>query len=222
VILTPIPLLVLSLHALPISDGIVRGRCIEARTASVFAGACHYGAEATTGGREAVIAWRFESGFHRGIDLAGVEVAAAVVADANLAEPGSMRRSILYFSDATSAAARSAAGDLVRERFGSVLGTVTEERALPLCVRFDGDRYRVAGGELLNVEGALLADRACCKMPYQVWYRPFLPLAGAIVGCNTVFRYSDAKLGPTWERFDENTAFVGTFTISIEGADVSR
>lgn len=221
-ILTPIPLLVLSLHAFPVSESTVRGRCIEARTASVFAGACHYGAEATTGGREAIIACRFESGFHRGIDLAGVEVAVAVVADANLADPDSLRRSILYFSDATSAAARSAAGDLLRDRFGRVLGTVMEERALPLRVQFDGDRYRVAGGELFDVEGALLADRACCKMPYQVWYRPFLPLAGAVVGYNTVFRCLDAKLGPTWERFDENTAFVGAFTISGEGADISR
>ena len=52
----------------------VRGAFVEARTASVFAGACHYGAEATTGGREAVVAWRFDSGSHLGVNLAGVEI----------------------------------------------------------------------------------------------------------------------------------------------------
>lgn len=221
-ILTPIPLLVLSLHAPLVSDGIVRGRCVEARTASVFAGACHYGAEATTSGREAIVAWRFESGSYHGVDLAGVEVAAAVVADANLADAGAKRNSILYFSDAAPAAARSAAGSLLRDRFGAVLGTVAGERALPLCVRFEGEHYRVAGGDLFDVEGSLLPDRACCKMPHQVWYRPFLPLAGAVVGCNAVFRYRDAQLGPTWERFDENTAFVGTFASSDPRADLSR
>jgi hypothetical protein len=210
------------LHTPAVSDGFVRGRCVEARTASVFAGACHYGAEATTGGREAIVAWRFESGSYRGVDLAGVEVAAAVVGDVNLAEPDAVRRSILYFSDATPAASRSAAGDLLRDRFGGVLGTIAEERAVPLCVEFEGEHYRVAGGDLLDVEGGLLPDRACCKMPHQVWYRPFLPLAGAVVGCNAVFRYADPQLGPTWERFDENTAFVGTFTSSDPRADVPR
>jgi hypothetical protein len=138
VILTPVPLILLSLHAFQVSDGIVRGECIEARTASVFAGACHYGAEATTSGREAILALRFESGVHGGIDLSGVEVAAAVAGDANLSEPAAARRSILYFSDAAAPAAIRAAEDLLRLRFGPILGTITEERSVPLRVRSRG------------------------------------------------------------------------------------
>lgn len=220
-ILTTVPLL-LSLHALQVPDATVRGRCVEARTASVFAGACHYGSEATTSGREAILALRFESGTFHGVDLSGVELAAAVAGDANLAEPSTARRSILYASDSADPIAVQAAEDLVCERFGKVLGTVAKRSTVALRVRFDGDRYRVEGGELFEIEGALLPDRACCKMPFQVWYRPFLPLEGSVVGCDAVFRYRDARLGPTWERFEENAAFAGAFEISAEASSSVR
>jgi hypothetical protein len=221
-IFIPIPLL-LAWLALPGGGrpdalAAVRGRCVEARTASVFAGACHYGAEATTAGREAVIAWHFESGSRAGVDLAGVDVAAAIAGEANLAEPGTAHRSILYLSDRSNPEQRRAAEDFVRARFGKTLGAVAEVRQVALREEFDGDRYLVDAGGLFRIEGALLPDRACCKMPLSVWYRPFTPLARPVVGCNAVFRFADKRLGPVWARFDENTAFAGSFEI----ADVIR
>jgi hypothetical protein len=215
VILTPVPLL-LSLAALRVPDATIRGRCVESRTASVFAGACHYGAEATTGGREALLALTFESGAFHGVDLSGVQIAAAIAGEGNLADPSTARRSILYASETSDPIAARAAEDLLRERFGAVLGTVAGVRAVPLRVRLDGDHYRVEAGALFEIDGALLPDRACCKMPYQVWYRPFLELRGSVVGCNDVFRYRDPTLGPTWERFEENTAFAGAFEFRPE------
>ncbi|MCA1632087.1 MAG: hypothetical protein LC774_17540, partial [Acidobacteria bacterium] len=53
------------------ADG-VRGVYVEARTASVFAGACHYNGELTTAGREAVLAWSVKEGSWGGVNLAGV------------------------------------------------------------------------------------------------------------------------------------------------------
>src|ERR671928_228601 len=60
-------------------DG-VRGVYVEARTASVFAGACHYNGELTTAGREAVLAWNVKGGSWGGVDLAGVRAVADVEA----------------------------------------------------------------------------------------------------------------------------------------------
>src|SRR5262245_13091466 len=64
----------------------ITGDYIEARTASVFAGACHFGGEYLSNGRDAVMAWSFTSGSFNGVDLAGVRVAAAVTSSANLRE----------------------------------------------------------------------------------------------------------------------------------------
>src|ERR671939_229786 len=50
----------------------VAGDYVEVRTASVFAGACHYNGEVVTTGRDAVMAWQFKRGQWQGTDLAGV------------------------------------------------------------------------------------------------------------------------------------------------------
>ena len=197
----------------PVAPSVATGRCVEARTASVFAGACHYGSEATTGGRESLIAWRFDAGSHHGVDLAGVRAAAAIAGDRNLAEGDGVRRSILFVSDRATPAQRRAVLDLLRSTFRPVFGEVLEERSVPLEVAFEGDRYRAVCGETFELAGTLLPDRACCRMPYAVWYRPLTPIAGAVVGENRVFRSTERALGEVWDRPDENAAFCGTFEI---------
>ena len=211
-IFAPIPLLGPLFLALSVPPAAPRIRCVEARTASVFAGACHYGAETTTAGREALIAWHVESGVHAGVDLAGVDAAAAIAGEAHLADREGARRSILYVSDRASPEQRLAAEDLLRVRLAPQLGRVVEVRCVPLAVEIAGDDYRVDGGRFFRVEGALLADRACCRMPAAVWYEPLAPIGAPIVGFNAVFRYADDALGVAWVRRDENTTLAGGLT----------
>src|SRR5260370_41965298 len=71
----------------------IRGDYVEVRTASVFAGACHYNGEVTTTGRDALMAWNVTSGKWQGVDLTGVRVMAIVSADANLSESSAARQS---------------------------------------------------------------------------------------------------------------------------------
>jgi hypothetical protein len=71
----------------------LRGDYVEVRTASVFAGACHYNGEVVTTGRDAMMAWNVTSGKWQGVDLAGVRVLAIVSADANLGEANAARQS---------------------------------------------------------------------------------------------------------------------------------
>src|SRR5439155_7078059 len=195
------PILLLAFHAAS-SPGAAapRGLYVEARTASVFAGACHYGAEATTAGREAVLAWHGESGGWDGVDLAGIDAAAAIAGEANLSDAGAARRSILYLSDRASPAQRRAAEAWIRADLAGILGEVGAVEVVPLSVRVQGEDYRVDAGALFQIEGRLLPDRACCKMPLSVWYRPFAPVSHPIVGCNATFRFADSHLGPVWTR----------------------
>ncbi|HEX8117567.1 MAG TPA: hypothetical protein VF521_09860, partial [Pyrinomonadaceae bacterium] len=62
-------------HSRAEGDGL-KGVYVEARTASVFAGACHYNGELTTAGREAVMAWSVKEGSWGGVSLAGVSALA--------------------------------------------------------------------------------------------------------------------------------------------------
>src|SRR6185295_2466072 len=92
-ILTPF---LMSLLGSSVPSAEISGRYVEARTASVFAGACHYGGERTTAGREALLAWSIDAGSFGGVDLSGTCVAALVSDETNLDDAPSARRSVVY------------------------------------------------------------------------------------------------------------------------------
>src|SRR5437764_1172287 len=88
----------------------VTGDYVEVRTASIFAGACHYNGELVTTGRDAVLAWNFTSGTWNGVDLAGLRAAAAVSSDANLGQDHPRKVELIVDSGATDAQASALQG----------------------------------------------------------------------------------------------------------------
>ena len=99
----------------------------------------------------------------------------------------------------------------LRAEHGDTLGTilVIEDGTSP-AVAVDGDRFELScdGIELV---GDTMADRACCKMPFHVWYEPMQPVEKRLVGCPDVFRVDDPHLGWFIDRPNENNAFFGSF-----------
>lgn len=220
----PIPFFAFALVAgglaprfLPATDALagadaLHGRYLEARSASVFAGACHYGSEFSTQGREALLAWHFDGGEVGGVPLAGVTVVAIVAGPGNLDIAGMPRRSELYADASAPAAARSAACAVVRARHRALLGRARV--AAPRPIRFEraGDRFRVEVEGMASLTGALLPDRACCTMPLARWYEPFSDVGPAIVGESAEFHHAGTRWIPRrWARFDENSAFAAQF-----------
>lgn len=208
-VLPLVPALVSAGAAVP--DLAPHGRYVEARTASVFAGACHYGGEATTAGREALLAWHFDGGRQDGVDLAGLDVVAVVLGDENLAAEHVARRTVLYVGERSTDAQRAALRALLSARLADTLGRIDDVRAVPLALTIGAEDYGVEAKELFVLRGATLPDRACCKMPLQVWYAPFAPVERPIVGHNTAFEVRDKRLGRVWSRPDENASFTGRF-----------
>jgi hypothetical protein len=187
------------------------GHYVEARTASVFAGACHYGGEATTAGREALLAWKLDQGRVSSVDLAGASIAAAIVDDRNLAEPASARRSVIYVDSRAPESVRVTLVEWLRASHADLLGQVLAVRSVPLDFDIGADAFRVDGGAAFLLRGAAMPDRACCKMPYNVWYSPFERVEDRLVGNGADFRFAEPLLDRTWSRPDENAAFLGRF-----------
>src|SRR5688500_17007862 len=80
----------------------LRGEYVEVRTASVFAGACHYNGEVVTTGRDAMMAWNVTSGKWQGVDLTGVRAMAIVNSTSNLSEQNAARHSEVIIDSASS------------------------------------------------------------------------------------------------------------------------
>ncbi len=203
--------------ATPEADIEPAGTYVEARTASVFAGACHYNSELVTAGREALLAWRFEGGRVAGVDLAGLEVMAAVASSENLSQ-GATRRSVLYVDSQASEEQRATIVEWVRARYGESLGELIAVETVAVEIQFDGERYTANAGTALQLSGGLLPDRECCKMPYDVWYQPFTPIAGRIVGNSERFAWNESRLARAFENRERNDAFVGAFGPAAGGS----
>ena len=130
----------------------LRGDYVEVRTASVFAGACHYNGEVVTTGRDAMMAWNVTSGKWQGVDLSGVRVMAIVSADANLAEGNAARQSEIIDSNASGTQALAMVNAL-KEKYAASLGNVVEVRSAPVSFERNGRTYAVVTNEAaINVE----------------------------------------------------------------------
>ena len=188
----------------------VHGDYVEVRTASVFAGACHYNGERVTEGRSAILAWRIDGGAFAGVDLANVRVVAAVSCENNLAERGAARRSVIVV-DAPSDAQAASAIAWVKDRCGPELGSAVDVRRAAVTFRHDADAFTVRVDRVATMAVHAMPDRACCSQPELVWYRPLMPLVDRRVGYTESATLAASSAGPSWQRSDENSAIYGTF-----------
>src|SRR5688572_21639619 len=117
-------LLLLPLFLALDSSATVRGQYVEARTCDVYAGSCFANADTGLTGKNAVLAWKVESGAVAGTRLDGLGVAAVVSANETLGVRRSASgRAILIVDEKATKAQREAliafakkqAGDLVAE-----------------------------------------------------------------------------------------------------------
>ena len=190
----------------------LRGDYVEVRTASVFAGACHYNGEVVTTGRDAMMAWNVTSGKWQGVDLTGVRVMAIVSADANLSEDNAARQSEIIIDSNASRQQALAMVNALREKYAASLGKVVEVRSAPIRFERNGRTYAVVTNEAaIDVEA--MPNDLCCKMPNLVWYSPLVGLENRKVGYTSKALYSGKVVGEPGSRSGENSAFYGTFSL---------
>ena len=191
----------------------VQGEYIEARSASVYTGACHFGAEFVDGGKEATLVWHIQHGTWNDVSLDGLTIVAIVTAKKNLAIDTETRKSVLYVDTDTTAAQRIALRNMLATKQAEVLGDIVAMQSAPLSFAKEGTRFDVTVGEVL----ALSANRypcAACTQPHQIWYQPLAPVQNTIVGKSEVYRYQDTHLAVTWHQGGAvNNVFVGDFSM---------
>jgi hypothetical protein len=189
----------------------VRGDYVEARTASVFAGACHYNGEYMSTGNDAVAAWHFTSGRWNGVDISGVRAIAAVTSDSNLAD-NLPRKSELTIDSAATPAQREAVVSLIRQRYAAALGAISAVHVAPVEFRHDGSQYVVDAPGFATMTVEYMPNDECCKQPNLVWYTPLIDLTGRKVGFVDSAGYLAGNIADAWQRFGENSAFYGAFS----------
>jgi hypothetical protein len=193
------------------SPAKIVGDYVEARTASVFAGPCHYNGELVTTGGDAVMAWKIASGSWKGTDLAGVTAMAAVSSEDNLQNKSAARRSEIVVNSTVTPAQTAALVEFVQTECGGQLGKVASIRHAIVAFDHTGSTYTVNSNGFAQMKVQSMPNDECCKQPSLVWYSPLMPLVHRKVGYTLDSAYLAGNVGDPWQRSEENTAFYGAF-----------
>jgi hypothetical protein len=189
----------------------IAGDYVEARTASVFAGACHYNGELVTTGRDAVMAWNIGSGSWKGTDLSGVVAIGALSSEDNLKNDAANRQSEIVVDSSASAAQTAALVDFLGKECGTSLGKIVSVRHGRVMFDHTGSTYTVKSNGFAEMTVQSMPNDECCKQPSLVWYSPLMPLEHRKVGYTINSSYEAGNVGDPWQRSEENTAFYGAF-----------
>lgn len=193
-------------------SAVPAGDYVEARTASVFAGACHYSGEYMSDGREAIMAWHFSRGESQGVSISGLIALAVVRADDNLAEESGHHHTYLYIDSRANSLQQQALTAALEKRYASVFGDVSKVSATAISfTRTSTEDFTVSAPQIASLNIKALPDRACCKMPNLVWYKPLAPIENRRVGFTQLASCTQQTGGDAWSRGNENSAFYGTF-----------
>lgn len=193
----------------------ISGTYVEARTAEVFAGGCVINSEAGTAGREALLAWRVDSGTIDGVSLDGLAIVAAVSGDTNLGihEIGgdvATTRAAIYVDARASDRQRQALVDMARTLAGQTIGTIVEEVAVPIHFAEDAGTVDVATPAVrLSVNKVMEHDPTCGN---KQWFQPLASVHHADIGVAEENAFRGAALGTRWSDPDKRSAFFGAFT----------
>ncbi|GAB4456643.1 MAG: hypothetical protein OHK0029_14980 [Armatimonadaceae bacterium] len=199
--------------AVPAMAGNLTGEYVEARSAAVYAGACHYNGEFTTAGREAILAWKITEGEQNGVRLNGLRAVALISGGDNLSLSGSQRRSVLIVDEAATPAQRDALVSALTERLGKTLGTVAAVKSAPVRFESAGMQVTVSAGKAVTLNASKYPCEHC-MMPAQTWYTPFVPAKNVTVAQGVQTGFSDSTLNQTWSSANSDNVFVGTFDFS--------
>ena len=212
-VLTTLALILMAGFAFATETPTVQGEYIEARSASVYVGACHFGAEYVEGGKEATLVWNIQHGSWNNVSLEGLTVVAVISAKSNLDIDTTTRKSVLYLDPSTTADQRAAISDLFTTKQTDVLGEIVATQTAVIEFTKKDTKYDVTVGNVL----ALSANRyPCvnCTQPHQIWYKPLTAIQNAIVGKSETYRYKDSHLPVMWQQSGTaNNVFVGSFSM---------
>ncbi len=189
----------------------VTGDYVETRTASVFAGACHYNGEYVTTGREALLAWNLSGGTFNGVDLSGVKAMAAISCEYTLGDPTAARKSQIIIDSRVTAAQVNAMKALLQQMAGKDLGVIVSVSRAPISFIHDDGGYSVSSTGFGSFIVKHKAEAVCCIQPHMVWYFPLSPIENRRVGYTETASFT-GTVSPPWMRSDEDSAFYGSIS----------
>ena len=196
----------------------VRGHYVEARTCDVYTGSCFANADTGLTGKNAVLAWKVESGCFGGSQLDGLGVVAVIAARETLglkqSAPG---KAILIVDDRATPAQRDALVKLVKAQAGDLVADVVAVRSAPIDLTIcpcENDGCAVLKAGAVTVKTRCLDadhDKACGNE--TAFYPPLARNVHVRPAGVLQHEFRGTGLRETWSDPERRGAYVGSFAV---------
>jgi len=195
-------------------ESAVTGQYMEDRSSRVYGCPCEWSSEYVSYGREAVLAWKIESGEYAGEDLTGLRLAAVLSGEFTLSAATSPRRSTVFVDVGASAAQRRAGVAWLTAQYGDVLGRVVGVHEMPIEFNVDAELVTLRAGDVLDVK-MRRANLATDTLPWaSLLYDPLTKLTSYTLGTTLNTRYTGPDLQMRWTRQEAAiTGYYGKFSL---------
>ena len=194
----------------------IRGQYVEARTCDVFTGACFANADTGLTGKNAVLAWKVQSGAIGGTRLDGLGVVAVVAARETLGlkqtAPG---KAILIVDKNATETQRTALVQFVKAQVGDLAKDVVAVRSaevdLNICpCQGNACATLQAGDARISTRCLdLNHDKACGNE--MDFYPPLAKSVSAKAAMAVEHSFTGKGLNQTWSDAERRGAYVGSF-----------
>jgi hypothetical protein len=194
----------------------VRGQYVEARTCDVYTGSCFANADTGLTGKNAVLAWKVESGSVAGTRIDGLGVVAVLAATDTLGLKQSGKgKAVLLVDEKATTAQRDALVQFVKAQAGNLVGDVVAVRSAPVEVSIcacDGEGCATVSAGSVKVSTRCIDgqhDKACGNE--TTIYPPLARGVTAKAAVAAEHSFTGKDLNETWNDAGRRGAFVGSF-----------
>lgn len=196
----------------------VSGQYVEVRNCDVWTGPCFANADFNLSGKNAVLAWKVETGSVDGVRLDGLSIVAVVVAQNTLGlEQKAPAKAVLIVDQRADAAQRDALVRLAKRQAGTLLDHVAAVQSAPIrldacacknnaCADLDAGVARVKT-RCIDAEH----DKACGNE--TAFYPPLSAGVRVVPAAAVEHVFRGTGVGQTWSDSDRRGAYVGTFEV---------
>jgi len=207
----------LSVWCVQLAQAKITGDYIETRSADVYVGQCFANGEVGLTGDEAILAWHIRSGSWNGVKLDGLNVVAAVKANATLGDPYAdpyPAKAVLIVDEQANPVQRAALASFARHMGGKLLDNVMKVENEPIDMQVLQEHHGRAvlrAGSFVEVRTRAINENDHLCGNESTFYPPLTQVGHAMPAVAMTDQFKGNGLGTTWTLHDKRSAFVGSF-----------
>jgi hypothetical protein len=215
----------------------IRGDYMESRTADVYVAQCFANGETGLTGKQALLAWKIDSGSWDGVKLDGLHVAGAVTANATLGDPYGEpypAKVVMLVDDRANADQRKALVSFAQHEAGELFANVVRVQAVPMELEVPdaaiatahvhgsgvGAHAMFRAGNIARIETRSLNDNDHICGNETTYYPPLTTVDHATPAVALSDEFHGDGLNTDWANHGRRSAYLAHFT--ADGSTMAR